>query len=129
MATNFRWVTKINEDKRSYLTFLPKGDAYKLFGVIKSDRHLFGLEEGKLHVFGTDEDGQDIFSRTLHAIWTSLQVGTIGVLIAFVLALIIGGGVRLLRWLDRQRDTNDHRCFSNGAGNSAIHGRSSLYAA
>ena len=91
LATNFRWVTKINEDKRSYLTFLPKGDAYKLFGVIKSDRHLFGLEEGKLHVFGTDEDGQDIFSRTLHAIWTSLQVGTIGVLIAFVLALIIGG--------------------------------------
>ena len=91
LATNFRWVTKINEDKRSYLTFLPKGYAYKLFGVIKSDRHLFGLEEGKLHVFGTDEDGQDIFSRTLHAIWTSLQVGTIGVLIAFVLALIIGG--------------------------------------
>ena len=91
LATNFRWVTKINEDKRSYLTFLPKGDAYKLFGVIKSDRHLFGLEEGKIHVFGTDEDGQDIFSRTLHAIWTSLQVGTIGVLIAFVLALIIGG--------------------------------------
>ena len=27
LATNFRWVTKINEDKRSYLTFLPKGDA------------------------------------------------------------------------------------------------------
>ncbi len=91
LATNFRWVTKINEDKRSYVTFLPKGDAYKLFGVIKGDRHLFGLEEGKIHVFGTDEDGQDIFSRTLHAIWTSLQVGTIGVLIAFVLALIIGG--------------------------------------
>jgi peptide/nickel transport system permease protein len=55
------------------------------------DTHLFGVETGKIHVFGTDEDGQDIFSRTLHAIWTSLKVGTIGVFIAFVLALIIGG--------------------------------------
>ena len=91
LATNFRWVTKVNEDKRSYITFFPKGAAYKLFGVISSDRHLFGIEDGKVHIFGTDEDGQDIFSRTLHAIWTSLQVGTIGVLIAFVLALIIGG--------------------------------------
>jgi peptide/nickel transport system permease protein len=91
IATNFRWVTTVNEDKRNYLTFLPKGDDYKLFGFIPGDRHLFGVEEGKIHLFGTDEDGQDIFSRTLHAIWTSLQVGTIGVFIAFVLALIIGG--------------------------------------
>ncbi|MEP0563217.1 MAG: ABC transporter permease, partial [Paracoccaceae bacterium] len=91
MATNFRWVTTINEDERNYLTFFPKGDDYELFGFIRSDRHLFGVETGKIHLFGTDEDGQDIFSRTLHAIWTSLQVGTIGVFIAFVLALIIGG--------------------------------------
>ena len=55
------------------------------------DTHLFGVEGGKIHLFGTDEDGQDIFSRTLHAIWTSMKVGTIGVFIAFVLALIIGG--------------------------------------
>ncbi|MEM8774088.1 MAG: ABC transporter permease [Pseudomonadota bacterium] len=91
LATNFRWVTKVNEDKRNYMTFLPKGDAYRLFGFIPGKRHLFGVQEGKIHLFGTDEDGQDIFSRTLHAIWTSLQVGTIGVFIAFVLALIIGG--------------------------------------
>ena len=91
IETNFRWVTTINEDKRNYVVFFPKGDDYKLFGFIPGDRHLFGVEEGKIHIFGTDEDGQDIFSRTLHAIWTSLQVGTIGVFIAFVLALIIGG--------------------------------------
>ncbi len=91
MATNFRWVTTINTDKRLYVEFFVKGDDYKLFGFIPGDRHLFGVDEGKIHLFGTDEDGQDIFSRTLHAIWTSLQVGTIGVFIAFVLALIIGG--------------------------------------
>ena len=91
IKTNFRWVTTVNEDERNYLTVLPKGDDYRLFGFIPGNRHLFGVQEGKIHLFGTDEDGQDIFSRTLHAIWTSLQVGMIGVFIAFVLALIIGG--------------------------------------
>ncbi|QYX58664.1 ABC transporter permease [Roseovarius sp. SCSIO 43702] len=91
IATNFRWVTKVNEDKRHYLRFFVEGDRYELFGFIPMDTHLFGVEDAKIHIFGTDEDGQDIFSRTLHAIWTSMQVGTIGVFIAFVLALIIGG--------------------------------------
>jgi peptide/nickel transport system permease protein len=91
LKTNFRWVTTVNEDERNYVTILPKGDDYRLFGFIPGDRHLFGVQDGKIHLFGTDEDGQDIFSRTLHAIWTSLQVGMIGVFIAFVLALIIGG--------------------------------------
>lgn len=91
LATNFRWVTKINEDKRLYMRFFVKGDKYKLLGFIPGSVHLFGVDEGKIHLFGTDEDGQDIFSRTLHAVWTSLKVGSIGVFIAFVLALIIGG--------------------------------------
>ena len=91
MATNFRWVTTVDEDTRHYMTFLPEGDDYELFGFIRMDTHLFGVENGKIHLFGTDEDGQDIFSRTLHSIWTSMKVGSIGVFIAFVLALIIGG--------------------------------------
>ncbi|MGX9352932.1 ABC transporter permease [Shimia sp. W99] len=91
MATNFRWVTTVNEDKRLYVQWFVTGDRYKLFGFIPGNLHLFGVEGGKIHLFGTDEDGQDIFSRTLHAVWTSLQVGSIGVFIAFVLALIIGG--------------------------------------
>ncbi len=91
LKTNFRWVTTVNEDERNYVTIFPKGDDYRLFGFIPGNRHLFGVQGGKIHLFGTDEDGQDIFSRTLHAIWTSLQVGMIGVFIAFVLALIIGG--------------------------------------
>ena len=73
------------------MQFFVTGDAYKLFGFIPGSVHLFGVDEGKIHLFGTDDTGKDIFSRTLHAIWTSLQVGTIGVLIAFVLALVIGG--------------------------------------
>jgi len=40
---------------------------------------------------GCEQAGKDIFARTFHAINTSMAVGTIGVLIAFVMALIIGG--------------------------------------
>ena len=90
IETNFRWVTKVNRDKRRYMTLFPKGEEYSLFGLTFST-HLFGVDKGKIHIFGTDSTGKDIYSRTLHAINTSLAVGTIGVAIAFVLALIIGG--------------------------------------
>ncbi|MEO0681381.1 MAG: ABC transporter permease subunit, partial [Pseudomonadota bacterium] len=104
MATNFRWVTTIDTEKRRYVQFFVEGWEYRYFGWdltvggadlsfggLKFDTHLFGLEGGMLHLFGTDAQGKDIFSRTLHAIYTSLAVGTIGVMISFVLALIIGG--------------------------------------
>jgi peptide/nickel transport system permease protein len=90
IETNFRWVSKINRDKRRYVVFFPEGDKYTLLGM-KFNTHLFGVDEGKIHLFGTDGTGKDIYSRTFHAINTSLAVGTIGVFIAFVLALIIGG--------------------------------------
>lgn len=90
IKTNFRWVTKVNTDKRQYVQFFVEGSPYKLAGITFST-HLFGLDEGFIHLFGTDSTGKDIFSRTFHAINTSLAVGTIGVFIAFVLALIIGG--------------------------------------
>ena len=90
IKTNFRWVTTVDTDKRLYVQFLVEGSPYKMLGMSFST-HLFGLDEGYLHLFGTDSTGKDIFSRTFHAINTSLAVGTIGVFIAFVLALIIGG--------------------------------------
>ncbi len=90
MATNFRWESTIDTEDRRYVQWFVKGDSYKWFGVTL-DRHLFGVDEGTVHLFGTDDTGKDIFSRTLHAIYTSLAVGTLGVLISFVLALIIGG--------------------------------------
>ncbi|MDC0012304.1 ABC transporter permease [Octadecabacter sp.] len=91
--TNFRWVEEPNEDIRHYIAFFVEGSEFDLFGVIPMDTHLFGLQgdEKMIHLFGTDSAGKDIFSRTLHAIFTSLQIGTLGVLISFVLALIIGG--------------------------------------
>ena len=39
-----------------------------------------------IHLFGTDDMGRDLFSRLLYGTWTSLTIGIIGVLIAFVLS-------------------------------------------
>jgi len=90
IKTNFRWVTTLDKDKKRYVEFFVQGDPYKLFGI-RLQTHLFGVDKGKIHLFGTDKSGKDIFSRTFHAINTSMAVGTIGVFIAFVMALIIGG--------------------------------------
>ncbi|MFK7854272.1 MAG: ABC transporter permease [Granulosicoccus sp.] len=106
IKTNFRWVTTENRDKRRYVELFVRGWEYSYIDLqwdlpgelldvdvkaLTTDLHLFGVSEGGLHLFGTDGSGKDIFSRTLHAINTSLAVGTLGVLISFVLALIIGG--------------------------------------
>ena len=104
--TNFRWVYKVDTEKRRYITFFPKGWEYKYFAYninlpgknldfripgLTFDRHLFGIDSGGIHLFGTDKAGKDLFGRTLNAIYISLAVGTLGVFISFVLSLIIGG--------------------------------------
>ena len=106
VETNFRWVTTVDPETRRYVQFFVPGWTYRFFAFnvdlpgesldfgwrgLEFETHLFGIEEGGIHVFGTDAGGKDIFSRTMHAIWTSLAVGTIGMLISFFLALIIGG--------------------------------------
>ena len=104
IKTNFRWVTTIDTETRRYVYFFVEGSEYSYFGFdislfgadigwrgLTFNTHLFGVDDGGIHLFGTDAGGKDIFSRTLHAVWTSLAVGTIGVVISFILALIIGG--------------------------------------
>lgn len=106
IKTNFRWVLTENRDERRYFYLWVDDWEYSLINLewdlpgtffdadihlFTSTKHLFGMDKGGIHLFGTDGTGKDIYSRTLHAIYTSLAVGSLGVLISFVLALIIGG--------------------------------------
>jgi peptide/nickel transport system permease protein len=82
---------KEDTDKPWPVYFFVKGDPYKMWGIIKSDRHLFGVKEGHLHLLGTDQLGRDLLSRLFHATRTSLTIGVVGLFISFFLGLIIGG--------------------------------------
>jgi len=73
------------------LRFFVRGESYKFWGLFESNRHLFGVEEGFVNLFGTDQLGRDMFSRVMYATRVSLSVGAIGVFMAFVLGLIMGG--------------------------------------
>jgi len=96
-----RMEVKIDESIRRDIQFFVQGEPYKLLGFIELQTHLFGVSEGSVHLFGTDSLGRDIFTRVLLATRTSLSIGIIGVLIAFVLALIIGGMAGYFGgWLD-----------------------------
>lgn len=96
-----RMETVVDPSIRRSLYFFVQGDPYLLLGLIPMERHLFGVDEGTVHFFGSDDLGRDLFSRALFATRTSLSIGVIGVLIAFVLSLIIGGMAGYFGgWLD-----------------------------
>jgi peptide/nickel transport system permease protein len=96
-----RMEAKIDASVRRDIQFFVQGEPYKLLGFIDMQRHLFGVNEGTIHLFGTDSLGRDVFTRALIATRTSLSIGVLGVLIAFVLALIIGGMAGFFGgWLD-----------------------------
>ncbi len=86
-----RQITVVDPEVREYVSFFVRGQSYRLLGLIETDIRLFGVRGGHVHLFGTDELGRDVYSRVLHATRTSLSIGSLGVVLSFVLALIIGG--------------------------------------
>ena len=90
-AVTLRRVTTIDESKLHPVRWFVKGESYKLFNLFETDVHLFGVDASQVHLFGTDQIGRDVFSRTLYATRTSLSIGFIGVIVAFVLGLTFGG--------------------------------------
>ncbi len=84
-------------DQRRYLQFFVSGWEYSLFRVdwlgldIRSELHLFGVEQGQIHLLGTDEDGKDVFSRTLHAVWVTLSIAIVALVVKLFTSLLVGG--------------------------------------
>jgi peptide/nickel transport system permease protein len=74
------------------LHWFVRGDRYRLFGVLATDRHLFGVAPpGRVNLLGTDPSGRDVLSRLLHGAQVSLAVGLVGIALSFSLGMLLGG--------------------------------------
>ncbi|OQP84247.1 peptide ABC transporter permease [Rhizobium rhizosphaerae] len=74
------------------LRFFCKGDTYRFWGLVEADRHLVCPAEGSdFFLFGSDRLGRDVLSRILYGARISLTIGLLGVSMAFVLGIVIGG--------------------------------------
>lgn len=73
------------------IQFFVRGDPYRMWGLWETDLHLFGLADRRIHLLGTEELGRDLLTRIFYGTRISLSIGVLGVLIAFVLGLLIGG--------------------------------------
>jgi peptide/nickel transport system permease protein len=67
-----------------------------LLGIVETDIHLFGVKStsgiaSRINLLGTDQLGRDRFSRLLYAVRFSLVVALIGVLVACLVGMSIGG--------------------------------------
>jgi peptide/nickel transport system permease protein len=76
--------------------FFVHGSSDKLLGIVETDIHLFGVKStsgiaSRINLLGTDQLGRDRFSRLLYAVRFSLVVALIGVLVACLVGMSIGG--------------------------------------
>jgi peptide/nickel transport system permease protein len=76
--------------------FFVRGYSYKLLGVVETNVHLFGVRTTsgiapRINLLGTDRLGRDRFSRLIYAVRFSLIVAFIGVLVACLVGISIGG--------------------------------------
>ncbi|WP_020579799.1 ABC transporter permease [Actinopolymorpha alba] len=87
------WAT--DERKKVPVSFFAKGEPYKMFGLIPGDIHLIAPSAGggsaPMYLLGADSNGHDLLSRIIHGARVSMSVGLIGVAMAFMLGIVLGG--------------------------------------
>lgn len=72
--------------------FFVKGEKYRLFGLIPTDRHFYGVDPPyRIYLLGTDPFGRDELSRLLFGGQISLTVGLVGIAITFTFGMLLGG--------------------------------------
>jgi len=70
-----------------------RGEPYRLFGFIPTDRRLIGpTERGHtMYLMGADRLGRDVFSRMVHGTRISMSIGLVGVALSLFLGILLGG--------------------------------------
>ena len=92
----FKRVYQVDPTQKIPVHVFAHGFAYKLFGLIPTDRHLLGVGPGyeaaqTLFILGTDVQGRDLWSRLLYATRISVSIGLVGVALSLFLGVLLGG--------------------------------------
>ncbi len=66
---------------------------YRLWGLFSTDVHLLGPVDNSqpMYLLGSDRSGRDLLSRLIYGTRVSMTIGLIGVAMAFVLGVVLGG--------------------------------------
>ena len=87
-----------NAEDKIDVGFFTKGFKYKFLGFIDTDRHLIGFtdfavyeERPSIFLLGSDDVGRDSWSRLMLSNRVSLSIGLLGVAIAFIFGVVMGG--------------------------------------
>ena len=83
----------VDESQRFDVRLLPRGEPYKLWGLIPLQRHLIGPvdQSAPFFLLGADRLGRDLFSRIIYGTRISMTVGLVGVTLSLVLGVLLGG--------------------------------------
>src|SRR5699024_2766383 len=83
-----------DESQRVDVGLFVVGEKYRLLGLRPGDRHLIGPVDPNappMHLLGADRNGRDVLSRLVIGTRISMTIGLVGVGIAFLLGVTIGG--------------------------------------
>jgi len=92
----FKMVWETDPNEKIPIRFFGKGVEYEILGLIPSSRHLLAVGDGydaadTLFLLGTDEMGRDVWSRLMFGTRISMSIGLVGVLLALLLGVTLGG--------------------------------------
>lgn len=84
---------KVDPSKKIPVRLFDRGETYKMWGLFSTDLHFIGpVHDGDpMYLLGGDRNGRDLFSRMIYATRVSMSIGLIGVAVALVLGVLLGG--------------------------------------
>lgn len=84
---------QVDESRTIPVRLFARGEPYRLWGLIPTDRHLIGPADPDqpMYLLGADRNGRDLLSRLVHGTRVSMSIGLVGVAIGLLLGVTLGG--------------------------------------
>jgi peptide/nickel transport system permease protein len=88
-----RRVFAMDETVRVPVGLFVRGESYRLWGLVPTDRHLIGpLDQSQpFYLLGSDRLGRDVLSRLVYGTRVSMSIGLVGVTASLILGVLLGG--------------------------------------